>query len=273
MCQKLSMILCAGIILSGCGDPRINAATDDSMKESIEKVRQSLPQPRREQFDESIKILVFSQIDMKQLMADGASGTNTAKDKMKDTINGKTADEVISQAERIRAERKEKEQAQAIQEIQELENKQQMAERAKVDLASFQIIRSRFSKVEEKYGSSHPVIELTVKNGTSSPVSRAYFKGILTSPNRSVPWVYESFNYQIPGGLEPGEQAEWSLAPNMFGEWGKVDAPADAILTVEVVQLDGVDGKTLFSSRGVSESEKKRLEELKRRYSESSPES
>ena len=36
---------------------------------------------------------------------------------------------------------------------------------------------------------TEPVMDITVKNGTSKAVSRAYFHGVVTSPGRSVPVV------------------------------------------------------------------------------------
>ena len=111
-----------------------------------------------------------------------------------------------------------------------------------------------------------PIIELTVKNGTSEAVSRAYFEGTLASPKRSVPWHKDTFNYGISGGLEPGEEASWSLAPNMFSDWGKIDAPKDAVFTVTVEQLDGPDGEPIYSTRAFSEHDQERLDELKKEY-------
>jgi len=268
MNKKLIFLPIIMLFIVGCSDPKIDASTDESMKASIEKVRQSLPQEKKAKFDDALKILAFSQISLKGLFADGASGISSTKGKMKDALNGKSGEEVIAEADRIKKERKEKEKIQALSEIQELQDKKVKSIKAKESLKQFEVVRSRFYKQEQKYGRDKPIIELTVKNGTSYPVSRAYFKGTLASPNRSVPWLIETFNYKISGGLEPGEEVEWSLAPNQFGDWGTVDAPTDAILTVEVEQLDGSDGEPLFSSRSFSERDAKRLEELEAEYNQ-----
>ncbi len=253
------------LIVVSCGDPKVDASTDESMKASIEKVRQSLPQDKKDSFDNALKILAFNQVDLKGLFAEGASGIGSTKEKMKDALNGKTGFEILAEAEIIKNERKEKEKAQALREIDELEQKKAKSDSAKVNLAKFEIIRSRFYKRKEQF-MEKSIIELTVKNGTSHPISRAYFKGTVASPNRSIPWIQESFNYQIAGGLEPNEKADWILIPNMFGGWGKTDVPEDAILTVEVEQLDGPDGKPLFSSRDFSEKDQSRLKKLKEDY-------
>jgi hypothetical protein len=52
----------------------------------------------------------------------------------------------------------------------------------------------------------------------------------------------------------------------MFSEWGTVKAPKDAVLTVEVERLDGVDGVALFSIMKFTKDDKKRLAKLKEQY-------
>lgn len=266
--QKILLPALVALVLAGCSEPQVDSTTDDSMKSSIEKVRMALPQEKRADFDRAIKVLAFSQIDMKSLFVDGASGVSTSKEKMKDILNGKTGVQILAEADRIIKERKEKERTQALNEIEELKEKQANAELAKKELSKFKVLRSRFTKQEQRYGRAKPIIELTVQNGTNKSVSRAYFKGTLASPGRSVPWLQEAFNYEISGGLEPNEKADWSLAPNMFSDWGRVDAPEDAILTVEVEQIDGADKKPLFSSKTFTEIDLKRLTQLQEKYAQ-----
>lgn len=127
--------------------------------------------------------------------------------------------------------------------------------------------KSRFYFEKQEFGGPKPVIDLSVENKTDSPISRAYFKGTIASPGRSIPWLVEDFNYRISGGLEPGEKADWSLLPNQFSAWGRVESPEGAVFTVEVVRLDGADGKALFDSDAFSENDKKRLEILQSKYS------
>ena len=253
------------LAMAGCSKPTIDASSDESMKASAQKVRESLPGAKRAEFDEAVRILAFSQIDLAAIMAGGASSASVEA-KMKGALDGKTAEEVIAQAAQVKAERQARAREQALAEIQELEKKRVDAEKSREELKKFAVLRSRFHVQEQRFMGKQPIIEITVKNGTNSPVSRAYFNGVIASPNRSVPWLKDDFNYSIKGGLEPGEEASWSLAPNMFSDWGKVEAPADAVFTVTVERLDGPDGETLFSTRGFDEDDGKRLAELKSKY-------
>ena len=256
--------------LSGCDqlipEPTIDASTDELMKQTSQEVRNSLPEPDHAKFDEAIKLLAFSQIDMKDIFAAGAADTGSVENKMKGALHGKTAKQVISEAESLKLEREERQREQAIEEIAELEKKRKAAEVAKEELKKFEVLRSRFTQEEQKYRGKQPIIEVTVKNGTSAPISRAYFEGTIASPGRSVPWHTDTFNYSISGGLEPGEEQSWRLAPNMFSDWGKVDAPADAVFTVTVQRIDGADSQPLYSVTGFTERDEKRLSELKTKY-------
>ncbi len=253
-------------ILAGCSDPKIDASSDESMKTSVEKVRKSLPASKQKEFDEAMQVLAFSQIDMKDIFTQGATEAGNLEVKVRQSLDGKTGEQIIAEAERIRIERKERERQQALEEIRELEAKRINSEKAREELKKFQVIRSRFYLREHQFMGKQPIIELTVNNGTRHAVSRAYFEGTLASPNRSVPWHKDTFNYRISGGLEPGEKATWNLAPNMFSDWAKVDVPKDAVFTVTVEQLDGPDGKAIYSAREFSESDRERLDELKKQY-------
>ena len=89
-------------------------------------------------------------------------------------------------------------------------------------------------------------IELHVRNDTGRPISRAYFHAVAVSPGRSIPWVEDDFNYEIPGGLEPRESAAWTLVPNMFGEWSNLPRDRNDIqLRVDVVRLNDANGATM----------------------------
>lgn len=161
---------------------------------------------------------------------------------------------------KAQAAAKKKQQIEA--EITELEAEKTKAEIAAVTLGKFHVSRSRFYFSDSGYRKS-PTIELSVKNGLPAAVSRVYFSAVLSSPGRSIPWVDDTFNYSISGGLEPGEETTWKLAPNMFGEWGKAPQDRDdMVLTVTLTKADGADGKALYDSV-FNERKKARLESLK----------
>ena len=258
-------VLCGA--LSGCGEPKIDGSSDDAFKKSISKISQSLPESEKNKFTSDVMYLAMQGIDFKDVM-NGRIKPADISTEMLASLGGKSAKEVSAEADRVRAERAERERQQALSEIQDLERKKAESDSAAEQLKKFEVLKSRFYKRTEEYSyRAKPIIEVSIKNGTGQAVSRAYFKGTIASPGRSVPWLVETFNYEISGGVEPGEAQSWSLAPNQFGEWGDVDPPKDAMFTVEVVRLDGADKEALFGSGQFDERDAARLASLKKQYS------
>jgi hypothetical protein len=265
MTRRFACFALLAVISVACAKPRVDVSSDDTMKQSLQRVRASLSEGRRPAFDAALTTIFASTFDFGKMMA-GSTGVASMESSVKQAIQKKTGEEIIAYAESLKKEREAKEREQALGEIKELEEKQEKAGQARQHLSSFRVVRSRFYKTTQGFLSNQPVIELTVANGTGKPVSRAYFKGTLSSPGRSVPWLREDFNHSIPGGLEAAESATWHLSPNMFSAWGSVDAPRDAVLTVEVVRLDGADGQPLFGSESFSDTDVARLKELKAKF-------
>jgi hypothetical protein len=248
---------------------RIDTSSEEKMQASIAEVKMSLDDQKKKEFEEALQLIILNGMNLEGLLK-GETNEDDMIQGYKDLLDGKTADEVIEEGQRIRAEMEAKKKAEAKSEIEELYAMQKEAKENKKMLEKFEIKRSRFYKRKqgEYYITEQPIIELTVFNGTGHAISRAYFTGTLASPDRSVPWLKDDFNYEISGGLEPGEEVTWYLAPNEFSDWGTVDAPRDAILTVEVNQLDGPDGERLYSVWDFDEDDHQRLEALLDDYPE-----
>lgn len=259
------LLLCVCII--SC-KKRIDSSSKESIKKSITQISQSLSDEEKEEFQESLRLIMFNDLDLSKLMIDD-SAEKTSQD-FKSKIDGMSAEEIIKAGNLIKEKNEQKKKEQARLEILELYDLRENAQRDQQMLAKFEVLRSRFykRKTGTYYITKEPIIELTVKNGTDVAVSRAYFTGTLASPERSVPWIKDNFNYEISGGLEPGEKVTWSLAPNTYGDWGNVDAPKGAILTVEVTQIDNPEGKAVYSLNNYGTLEEERLQELLTSYPE-----
>lgn len=273
--KKLIVIGLCVFVLAGCDKPKIDASSEEAIKTSISKIKDSLPEDQKERFSDSAALVITSHFNIGDLMKDAFSGKSSAdikvlaetkKQEAFKSLDGKTADDIIAEADKIRAERAVKEKEQALQEISDLKSAKEKSLSDKNALKSFAVTKSRFYLQPEEYGDPKPVIDINVANNTGKAISRAYFRGTIATPGRSVPWLVKEFNYQISGGLEPGEKADWSLAPNRFSEWGKVEAPADAVFTVEVMRLDGADGNPLFDSSQFTDEMQKRLENLEKSF-------
>lgn len=263
---KYVVVAASVLMLSACGEPKLDGSSEEAMKKSAKAVSESLPAEKRSQFEADLSLIALSKANIGAVMSGKTSSSELTASVFR-SLDGKTAVQVSSEASAIRVDRERREREEAASEVSDLRSKQAAAESAKAKLAQFAVTKSRFYKQKSDYSyTADSYIEIAVKNGTEYPISRAYFRGTLATPGRAVPWVVEDFNYSISGGIEPGESMEWDLKPNSFGKWGQVSAPADAVLTVDVVRLDGADGKPLFDSEGFSERDAERLESLLKKY-------
>ena len=254
---NIILLIAISIFLIGC-EKKIDTTSDESSKDSIQKAKASLSAEKQKEFEDALKIIAYSKFNFKDNLS--------MKDDIKLALNGKTAEQVIVQAEAIKAEKEAKQKVQALEEIKELEIKQSNSIKSAEELKKIEVYRSIFSQIPQKYGDPKPLIELTLQNGLKQAISRIYFVGTVESKGRTIAWIKEDFNYEISGGLEPNETAVWNLAPNQFSKWGRTQVPSDAIFTVDVIKVDGADGKTLYSIKELNDKDLERLNELKKKY-------
>ena len=258
--KRLAIALAIAILPTGCAAPTLDTTDETTTKESMQRIRDSLSEEDEKRLEEAMQVVTFSSLDFAAAMRGEELDQMAA---LKD-LNGRTAEEIIAEADRITVERERKQREQALKELTELEEKKSKADAARTELAKFEVQESRFS-IRKTQFSLDPAIRLKVHNGTEHPVSRAYFQGTLATPGRAVPWLKEDFNYRISGGLEPGETATWNLDPGYGGGWRQVEERADMVFTVEVVRLDGADDEFLYDAT-FSDEDQARLEALKEQY-------
>jgi hypothetical protein len=91
------------LVSVGCAKPRIDAKTSETLKQSLQKVRDSLSVKRRAEFDGAIGTIYSSQISFDTL-ARGFSGITSIGANLQAALDGKTADEVIAYAEKLKKE-------------------------------------------------------------------------------------------------------------------------------------------------------------------------
>lgn len=257
--------------LVGC-EARIDGSSDEAFQTSLEEMKEPLNEEEREELGKALLVVALKDMSFKGLMAGTQTG-DTLKSDTRRALDGKTREEILDWAQEIRAERekaqKEAEREARAAELERAREELETLKKTKAEAAAaqkkrdkFQVLEASFEQKKQRFMGPRPIVDLKVKNGTEKAVSRVYFEGTLKSPGREVPWLEEEFNYEISGGIEPGETVEWSLRPNQFSDWGTVEPDADAILHVTVIGLDGADGKPLFSDKTWSDEDEERLEEL-----------
>lgn len=94
------------LVFAGCSKPTINTSSDEKMKSSFEKVKTSLPEDQRSEFEEAFGIVAFSQFDLSDILSVGQMETGATAMTMMEAFDGKTGEEIIALAAAIKAERK-----------------------------------------------------------------------------------------------------------------------------------------------------------------------
>ncbi len=153
----------------------------------------------------------------------------------------------------------------ALKDIQaDTEAAMQRQDEKKSLLEKIAITKPRFS-FQKNSVMNQPIVSFTIQNKGNIPLKRIFMEGNLQTPGRAVPWIKESFNYEIRGGLEPNETQNLNLAPNMFSDWGKVpqDAVGGAVLTLTLTAFEDASGKRFGQDAGDSDpaARKKALED------------
>lgn len=265
--QAQHLVIVALLFVFTSCEQKIDGSSEESFEHSMDEIKASLKGEEKENFKKAVAFIAFNNIDLKEVFS-GESDSEEIQKSITERLDGMTAKEVIAEAERLRSQLEAKKKEEAKEELQSLYEKRDLLSKNKEKLmTAVTISKERFYKYRPtRYSSPKAVIEFTIKNNLEVAISRAYFMGELSSPGRSVPWIKDSFNYEISGGLEPGEEKKWSLEPNILSDWSDVSAPDDAVLSVEAVGLEGVDGEVLYSLDVFSDTDQERLDEILEKY-------
>ena len=263
---RLSALSLSALVLVGCSDPKVDTSSMPAAVVSIEKVRESLPTYKRDEFDTALKIIAMSSFNGIDLFNPQRMNAAEIAESANAYMHGLTGDEIIERADEMLRQRRAREREQALRTLNRLEAKQTSAQQAQEHLTQISIDSARYYLSTSPYGALEPVIELTVTNGDDQAVSELMLRGLLESPEREIAWVDETFYYVIAGGLAPGESATWSLAPNRFGPWGNDQIPRNAELSLTLQGVNNAEGEPLWNAPPLTESETARLESLRTEY-------
>jgi hypothetical protein len=239
MMKRLSLVVLSCLLLSGCiFDPAFDTSSWDAFQRSSAAVKAKLSNDDLRRLEIALKYLVIegapkSEIDG-QLAGNVVVRANLANPylmlaRLGPRINGRSAATVIQNLSlRLDAE------------IAATEARLPNVENVlgAVEVSSPRYYWRRSGYIEQ------PVIEFTVRNGGKLPISRIYFSGVLTSPNRSIPWARQEFVQVFKGGLEPREKQQLTLQPR-YGEWSdpQLKYLPDAELKVVVTNFEDASGE------------------------------
>ncbi|MGP9497376.1 MULTISPECIES: DUF6694 family lipoprotein [unclassified Halomonas] len=263
---RLSAITLSLCVLAGCSDPKIDTSSMPAAVVSIENVREAMPAYKRDEFDKALAIMAMPNFGSMALLSPKRMNAAEIAESANVRMHGLTGDQVIKRADDILRERRARERQQALSTLARLTEKQARAAKDREQRERFSIDNARYYISQSPYGTPEPALDIEVTNHTEQAVSQVFFRGVLTSADRSAPWVDETFYYVIAGGLEAGETAMWRLAPNRLSAWGNTQIPSEVSLTVTVEGLEDAQGNPLWDSPELSKSEVERLEHLNHEY-------
>ncbi|MBI6549459.1 DUF6694 family lipoprotein [Xenorhabdus lircayensis] len=108
--KKLLVVCLLGFVLVGCDNQlKIDGTNEIAVKTSIEKIRDTLSEDKKLQFDDSLNVTMINSIDFDDLLKDNKNGNIKYGDIQKleqrffQSLHGKTADQVIEEADNIKA--------------------------------------------------------------------------------------------------------------------------------------------------------------------------
>lgn len=263
--RRIACVVLVAGLLAGCGESKLDGSSPEAYKASAAKMAEGLSKEQREKLEADLMVIAFKNFDMSQVFSGKKSAEDVTSEALK-AVDGKTASQISQEADKVRAETAERDRKKAILEIADLSEKKARSEAGWGEAQKFRVMSPKFYKEKVGYLGDQFYIEMSVENGTSKAVSAARFKGVISSPGRSVPWIEKEFSHSIPGGIEPGESQAWKLFQGGYDGWTYVKYPDDAVLTVQVIGLDGADKKPIFSGGDFTERDKERLAALRAKY-------
>ena len=250
--KKVGLMLLAAMLVAGCGQ-RVNTSSPDAYSKSIEAMVKDMAADKQAELKDSLIAITFNTAEPETGIWSQAEATAPVFLGAKDKINGLTADQIIKLGYQTRIkllDQKIADDAASAQRYQAARAKvADVFQGVKIDNAQYRVEKGAIDI-------DRPQIMLHVTNGSKRPIKTIYVKGILTSPGRAVPWISSDFNYEFPGGLEPGESQSLTLEPNMFGDWKPQDSfahRADLHLDLTLINAAGADGTMLIDETMVDD--------------------
>jgi len=224
--SSLAILFC--FLLSACiFDPVVDASSWDAYQRSMAAIRAKLSNDDLRRFDVALKYMFV------ETTPNIATPTpNLILARLGPRINGESAATIIQNLS-IRLD------SEIAQSETRLQNSGDVL--GAVEIGSPDYYWRRSGYVEQ------PVIEFSVRNNGKFPILRAYFRVVLTTPNRSIPWATQEFVQTFKGGLEPREKQQLTFQPR--GDWNDKqlkDMP-NAELKVTVVNFDNANGERMIT--------------------------
>lgn len=243
--KRLSLTILCCFLLSGCiFDPAFDTSSWEAYQRSLAAIKAKLSNDDLRRLDVALKYLmiesmpaiaIHAQTDGNVATLDRLANPYAFLARAGQRINGKSAAAIIQDLS-IRLD------AEISQAEARLQNAEGVVGSVEVSSPRYYWRRSGRGRLEQ------PVVEFAVFNGGKFPISRIYFRAVLTTPNRSIPWVQQIFVQTFKGGLEPREKQQLTIPPPSRDWYDPQlkDLP-DAELKVVMLNFEDANGERMIA--------------------------
>lgn len=212
--------------ISACGAPRVDTSSKESYMRSVERVRASLDEDRREEFDRLIVDIVFPNTGDAS-SPEGVAATATH-------YSGMTGKELIQEVWAQRGRKAAELRLSRVKELAALEAQLDHIQVGETSLAQVKFENASFwdpidddcyngcERLPITGGIYLLAMDADVVNGTDDVLTAIDFRWALRSLGRSVSWIDGTGHVTIAGGIEPGETRRISIARGT--DWSNVEA-------------------------------------------------
>jgi hypothetical protein len=101
--KPLHLFFFTALFITGCMEATIDTSSEESLENSMATVRNSLDQNKQQEFDKAVGVVTLAHV---KDMLEPVDNPIDALKKIPNALDGKTADEIIAEANRIQAEQK-----------------------------------------------------------------------------------------------------------------------------------------------------------------------
>ena len=240
MKRSILAILCCSFLTACIFDPTFDTSSLEKFQRSSDAVRAKLGNDDLRRLEIALKYLLLEgaqRVDGQMLNSmiakEGFPTLQVTLARLGPKINGKSAAAIIRDLSiKLDAE------------IAQIESRMRNADGA---LAAVEVGSPAYYWRRSGYNNK-PVIEFTVYNGGKVPISRVFLGGVLTTPNRTIPWVSQELTLSFKGGLEPREKKQMKFDPTN-GEWAdkSLSDLTNAELKLTVINYEDARGEKVIA--------------------------
>lgn len=267
--KKLILPALAVMMLAGCNEPEIDTTTEETMKSSIQEVRNSLDDADKPRFDKAIEVVALSNISIPELLqAKEKEDDQFIQNKFKETLNGKSGEEVIKLATEIENKKQAEQRVAAQSELKALEEKQAHRELATEKLRTFEFKSSRIEYGKEVNGDAPATLIITMINPEKTSISGVHYAIERYIDGKAYPETVKTFYYEFPEAIAAGQKGEVVLSLGNKSAWAKDEHMEPSSFFAWLFRADGVDKKPVYDVSSFNENDKARLMELKQQLAQ-----